>query len=191
MPNIRILSPDPYPDKYSPGMRMSEGVEWAAHCAVVLAALPDDAVLPAARLAEYHGVPGPYLAKSLQALAKAGIVEATTGRRGGYRLHRPPSEVTLLDVYRAVEGEGGFFECTEIRQRAPVRMPARSYATKCSIAAAMARAESAWEDELAVTTVADLLAGVVRQAPPAVLAGTAVWLQSAVDRRRAAGHQRG
>ncbi|HVX22274.1 MAG TPA: Rrf2 family transcriptional regulator [Acidimicrobiales bacterium] len=163
-------------------MRMSEGVEWAAHCAVVLAALPDGEVLPAARLAEYHGVPGPYLAKSLQALARAGLVEATTGRRGGYRLRRPASEITLLDVYRAVEGDEGFFRCTEIRQRAPVPRPARSYRTTCGIAAAMARAEAAWRDQLAGATVADLLAGVLRQAPPAVLAGTAVWLQSALHR---------
>ena len=180
--SIRDYRRSGYPDKYSPYMRMSEGVEWAAHCAVVLAALPDGAVLPAARLAEYHGVPGPYLAKSLQALARAGIVEATTGRRGGYRLRRPPSEVTLLDVVGAVEGDRPMFVCTEIRQRGPVRVPARSYPAKCGIAASMARAEDAWRDQLATTTVADLLVGVVEQAPPAVLAGTAVWLQSALDR---------
>jgi len=163
-------------------MRMNEGVEWAAHCAVVLAALPDGEVLPAARLAEYHGVPGPYLAKSLQALARAGIVESTTGRRGGYRLSRPPSDVTLLDVYRAVEGDDSFFRCTEIRRRAPVRQPAKAYATKCGIAAAMGRAEAAWRDELAQVTVADLLAGIMAQASPRVLAGTTAWFMSALDR---------
>ena len=43
----------------------------------------------ATRLAEYHGVPAPYLAKHLQALSRAGIVESSPGPRGGYRLARP------------------------------------------------------------------------------------------------------
>ena len=76
-------------------MRMNEGVEWAAHCAGLLAALPEGASLPAARLAEFHGVPAPYLAKTLQALKRAGIVRSTTGRVGGYRLGRPATDITL------------------------------------------------------------------------------------------------
>jgi DNA-binding IscR family transcriptional regulator len=44
-------------------MRISEGVEWAAHCVLLLDSLSEDAALPASRLAEYHGVPAPYLAK--------------------------------------------------------------------------------------------------------------------------------
>ena len=37
-------------------MKMGESVEWTLHCATVLAALPDGAVLPASALAEFHGV---------------------------------------------------------------------------------------------------------------------------------------
>jgi DNA-binding IscR family transcriptional regulator len=46
-------------------MRLSQGVEWGLHCAALVALLPPDRTLPAARLAEYHGVPGAYLAKHL------------------------------------------------------------------------------------------------------------------------------
>src|ERR1019366_4631252 len=118
-------------------MHMNEGVEWAAHCTAILAALPDGAALPAVRLAEYHGVPGPYLAKSLQALTRAGIVESTAGRHGGYRLGRPASEVTLLDIFRALEGDEPFFRCTEIRRRGPARVAARAYNPVCGVAGAM------------------------------------------------------
>ena len=52
-------------------MRLSEGVEWGLHCAVVLALVPPDASLPAGRLAELHGVPVAYLAKHLQLLSRA------------------------------------------------------------------------------------------------------------------------
>ena len=70
-------------------MQLGEGVEWALHCCTVLALVPPDRTLPAARLAEFHGVPPAYLAKHLQALAQAGIVESVPGRKGGYRLVRP------------------------------------------------------------------------------------------------------
>ena len=98
-------------------MQLGEGVEWALHCASLLAALPPGTTLPASRLAEFHGVPPAYLAKHLQLLSQAGIVESVSGRRGGYRLGRPAAEVTLLDVVEAVEGTAGSFRCTEIRRR--------------------------------------------------------------------------
>ena len=165
-------------------MKLSEGVEWAAHCAVLLAALPEGASLPAARLAEYHGVPAPYLAKSLQALTRAGIVESATGRFGGYRLARAPGEISLLQIVQAIEGEGRAFRCTEIRKRGPSAAGARAYSPTCGIAAAMWRAEDAWRRELESTTVADIAAQVMRQAPPAAIDRAAVWLTRAIRRRQ-------
>jgi Rrf2 family protein len=155
---------------------MNEGVEWAAHCVLLLHSLPEDASLPASRLAEYHGVPAPYLAKSLQALAGAGIVTSTPGRHGGYRLGRPATEITLLDVVLAIEGDDAFFRCTEIRKRGPSRVASRAYPPVCGIAAAMYRAEAAWQAELERTSIADLTAGVLSQAPPRALQKSAAWL---------------
>lgn len=50
------------------------------------------------KLAESADVPQNYLSKILLALNKAGIVEATRGHRGGYRLRRPAAQVTLAEV---------------------------------------------------------------------------------------------
>src|SRR6476659_5546992 len=69
-------------------MKLSDGVEWGTHVTTLLAVLPPDRALPAAKLAEYHGVPAAYLAKHLQALSRAGILESVQGPRGGYRLDR-------------------------------------------------------------------------------------------------------
>lgn len=170
---------------------MSEGVEWAAHCLLLLCALPDDATLPAGRLAEYHGIPAPYLAKSLQALAGAGIVSSVPGRHGGYRLSRSPSEITLLDVVLAVEGDEAFFRCTEIRKRGPSRVAARAYPSMCGIAAAMDRAETAWRAQLEQTTIAQLSGGVLRGAPPAALAKTADWLRQTLPGKLRSGDGKG
>ena len=162
---------------------MNEGVEWAAHCVLLLDSLPEDTTLPASRLAEYHGVPAPYLAKSLQALAGAGIVTSLSGRHGGYRLARPATEITLLDVVLSVEGDEPAFRCNEIRKRGPSRVPNRCYPPMCAIAAAMHRAETAWRDELAQITIADLAAGVLRDAPPRALEKSASWLQETLAGR--------
>lgn len=164
-------------------MQLSEGVEWAAHCAVVLAFLPEGATLPTTRLAEYHGVPGPYLAKSLQALMRAGIVTSSPGRRGGYRLARPASAISLLDVVDAIEGERTFFRCTEIRQRGPAPAGAGANSPACQIAAAMWRAEERWREELAAVTVANLAAAVVASAPATAQEKAAEWLSQVLAGR--------
>ena len=100
-------------------MRMSDAVEWSIHCCTLLAALPEDQALPAARLAEYHDVPPAYLAKALQAMAAAGIVESRPGRPAATGSPASPTDITLLDVVQAVDGPGTAFRCSEIRQRGP------------------------------------------------------------------------
>src|SRR2546423_14192836 len=72
-------------------MKLGEPVEWALHCTTVLALLPSDGAVPASRLAEFHGVPAAYLAKTLQALSREGIVESVPGRRGGCRRGKRPA----------------------------------------------------------------------------------------------------
>ncbi|HLG00653.1 MAG TPA: Rrf2 family transcriptional regulator [Acidimicrobiia bacterium] len=159
-------------------MRISEGVEWALHCCGVLSALPSDKALPVARLAEYHGVPAAYLAKHMQALSRAGIVETVRGPRGGYRLARPPAFITVLEIVEAVDGDDPAFTCTEIRRRGPcaVKDP-KLYAAPCGITAVMRDAETAWRSSLAEHTVADLAMHALYEAPRRQLADTAVWIQ--------------
>jgi Rrf2 family protein len=160
-------------------MKLGDGVEWALHCCVLLAALPPDDALPATRLAEYHGVPGAYLAKHLQALARAGIVESTPGRRGGYRLARPANEITFLDVVEAVEGDEPAFRCTEIRQRGPVPASAKAMRAPCAIHVTMARAEHAWRKELRATTIADIGAVLAGKLDRRSLKVAGAWLAEA------------
>ena len=160
-------------------MRISEGVEWGIHCCTLLAALPPDRTLPSARLAEYHGVPPAYLAKHLQALSRAGLVESVPGPRGGYRLARGANEITVLDVVEAIEGNEPAFECTEIRQRGPIAQAPECYPRKCGVARTMWAAEAAWQAALRAQTIDDLVAGVIEEAPPAALTAGVEWLRQA------------
>jgi Rrf2 family protein len=157
---------------------MSEGVEWAAHCAVLLAVLAPEERLSAKRLAEYHGVPAPYLAKSLQALMREGIVDSTVGRRGGYRLARPATDISLLDIYYAIEGTDSSFQCSEIRRRGPSAVGAKWYPKPCGIAAVMWRAEEVWSHELASVSLAEIVGDVMVNASPVAIRKGSVWLTS-------------
>src|SRR4051794_27491222 len=158
-------------------MQLGEGVEWALHCCTVLALVPPGRTLPASRLAEYHGVPPAYLAKHLQTLAQAGIVESVPGRKGGYRLARPAADVTLLEVVAAVEGTGPAFRCTEIRRRGPASVGAAGYRSPCGIHVAMQRAEAAWRTELDRQTIGDLLEHLSGSASPVAVRRSVSWFQ--------------
>lgn len=139
-------------------MKLNEGVEWALHCVTVLAGLPPGATLPTKALAEYHGLSETYLAKHLQALTNARIIESLPGPKGGYRLQRLPEEITVLEVVEAIDGREPLFRCAEIRQQGPIAQESQAYRLPCSIHVTMARAEKSWRDVLRGETVADIVA---------------------------------
>lgn len=158
-------------------MKLSEGVEWGLHCGVLLGFLASDASMPTARLAEYHGVPGAYLAKHLQAMSRAGLLESVQGPHGGYRLSRPPTEISVLDVVEAIDGTEPAFRCAEIRRRGPAGRPAREYPLPCAIHAVMNDADEAWRRELRGVSLADLMTRVMNGASPKSLELGARWMQ--------------
>lgn len=161
-------------------MKMSAGVEWAVHCCVVLSQA--DGPVPAQRLAEFHGISRTYLAKTLQALSHAGIVKTTEGRMGGYGLDRPPSDLTVLDVVLAVEGDAPAFRCTEIRRNGPFGAPAHACTRPCIVARVMADAEQAWRASLAQVTIADLASDVAADTDTPGQTAKRRWLMSGSPR---------
>lgn len=139
-------------------MYLPEGVEWAVHCAWLLAQTRPGQALSSRRMAEFYGLPTAYLSKVLKSLVRAGLLDATTGPRGGFRLARPAADITVLDIVDAVEGRAPMFRCTEIRQRGPVPAPKSDCLRPCGVTKVMREAERAWRGELAATTIADLTA---------------------------------
>lgn len=145
---------------------MSEGVEWAVHCCLLLDWMGEDRPVSTARLAAGFELPPPYLNKQLQALVRAGIATSTAGARGGFRLARPLERITLMDVVAAIEGPDDAFQCTEIRRRgAGADSPESAFARPCAVFSAMHRAELAWRRALADQTLADVRANAERNAP--------------------------
>jgi Rrf2 family protein len=159
-------------------MRLGVGVESMLHSCVLLALLPGEKSLPAAKLAEYHDVPAAQMAKQLQALSAAGVLVSNRGRSGGgYQLARPAEDITLLDVVDAVEGREPLFRCTDVRLRGPCAADPGKYGPMCPITRAMREVEKAWRDALAARTIADLVMSSVEEAVPEVASSSMVWLQ--------------
>ena len=162
-------------------MRHGNQVEWALHCAVTLAALEPGQRLSGAALAELYEAPPTYLAKALQAMAGAGLVDSAPGRGGGYSLARPASAISLIDVIDAVQGSDPLFRCQEIRRRGPCRaVKARHFSKPCQLADAMARAEAAWRDELARVTLEDVKRRVAHEVSPVIRSVLVDWTASRV-----------
>jgi Rrf2 family transcriptional regulator, cysteine metabolism repressor len=61
--------------------------------------------LKAEELASENGVPPNYLVQILLELKGHQLVKSVRGKEGGYMLARPPAEITLADVLRAIHGQ--------------------------------------------------------------------------------------
>jgi Rrf2 family protein len=148
---------------------ISTGVEYGLHCLLYLADSPVGVKEASVRdLAELQGIPTDYLAKLFTKLAKAELVVATEGIRGGFALARPAEEITVGHVVEAIDGDKALFECREIRSRCAVfndQAPAWATGGVCSIHAVMQTAEKALRDELHKHTLADLGHRTVAKAP--------------------------
>ena len=67
----------------------------------------------AKRIAEEFAIPPELMAKILQKLAKQRLIVSTNGPKGGYALARRPTEITVGQVIRALEGPINIVSCLE------------------------------------------------------------------------------
>jgi Rrf2 family protein len=64
-------------------------------------------------VAQDQQIPERYLAKIIQDLRRRGLIRSVRGAYGGYLLSRPASEISLLDVWEALEGPFVPVECLD------------------------------------------------------------------------------
>ncbi|MCU0479430.1 MAG: Rrf2 family transcriptional regulator [Chloroflexi bacterium] len=92
-------------------MELTKRGDYAVRAILALARARDGKLLSVRRIAEEMAIPVRFLPQVMADLAAAGLVEATTGRAGGYRLARPANTISLLDVVEAVEGDSRRRNC--------------------------------------------------------------------------------
>ena len=59
-----------------------------------------------------YGIPQELLAKALQQLARAKLIEATKGPYGGYKLVTDPNEINMTNFFEILEGPMGIMDCS-------------------------------------------------------------------------------
>ncbi|MCG8453380.1 MAG: Rrf2 family transcriptional regulator [Spirochaetales bacterium] len=93
--------------------RFNKDMEYALISLVEMSRLPEDELVSARELSERYSIPFKLLARILQKLGSDGIVAATKGPKGGYRLTADPQKLTLGTVIRAVRGDERIADCLE------------------------------------------------------------------------------
>lgn len=86
-------------------MKFTTKTEYGLVCLVYMARHMDRDAITIKELAQQEKFSTPYLEKILQSLRAAGIVISHHGKQGGYHLARHPSEITLKDIIKGLEGE--------------------------------------------------------------------------------------
>jgi Rrf2 family protein len=84
-------------------MRVSAKVDYALRAALELAAAGRGPT-KGEQIAQAQDIPLKFLENILLELRHGGLVQSQRGAEGGYWLGRPPEEIKLADVIRAVEG---------------------------------------------------------------------------------------
>ena len=85
-------------------MRITAKEEYGLRCILQLASAPPGEPLNAAEIARREGLSCPYVEKLLWTLKKTGFIKSHRGVKGGYVLARPPEQISLGDVERALGG---------------------------------------------------------------------------------------
>lgn len=85
-------------------MRFSAKEDCALRAVVELAAQHGRGPIPLSRVSTAQGISLAYLEQIVRLLRDGGVLESTRGVRGGYNLARLPTQITVGDVLRAVDG---------------------------------------------------------------------------------------
>ena len=102
-------------------MKLSLRGEYALRALLVLGLNYDREVVRIQTISQEQNIPKRFLEQILNDLKSAGIVQSRRGVAGGYRLARPPEQITLAAIVRHIEGA-----------LAPVSCVSEQFYEKCS-----------------------------------------------------------
>jgi len=116
-------------------------------------------------IAEQEDLPRAYLEQLVISLRDADLVQSTRGAHGGYELTRPPEEIVMGDVLRALEGPIAPMICASDDPN-HVTCARTGY---CTVNYMWVRVRDAISGALESMTLADLVPSAARLTPPPVL----------------------
>ncbi|PIE84315.1 MAG: Rrf2 family transcriptional regulator [Bacteroidia bacterium] len=127
-------------------VHVSEAASIAIHSMALIA--KEGTRLNAKQIAESTHSNRNHLAKVIRRLVKAGFISSERGPMGGFILSRPKEEITLLDIYEAIEGQLIPSTCGIERGECPFE--------RCVFNHLQEELSATFKDYLSSTTVADI-----------------------------------
>ena len=142
-------------------MQISSRFTIAVHILICVDLYGDEAPATSETLAGSSGVHPVVVRRILGQLRRAGLITVARGREGGAHIARPLAEITLADIFRAVEsiGGGALFSFHENPNPAcPVGRSIHKVLDR-----RLAAIQHAMEHEMEGTTLADVIAAAREQ----------------------------
>jgi len=131
-------------------MKVTRKSDYGLRALFTLAKYYDQMPVSIAQIAAEHKIPDPFLEKIMQELREAGLVEAVHGRGGGYTLTKPPKEISVKDVVRALEGKIALVVCLDPDLVCQIE-------SGCPTSPFWGRINEKFEQSLEALTLADML----------------------------------
>ena len=100
-------------------LRFTKRADYGLMAIHYIAVHEDSGVVSAKRIAAEFHIPPELLAKIMQRLAKKKLIASQNGPKGGYALARRPTEISVGDVVRALEGPINIVSCLEASSDCP------------------------------------------------------------------------
>ncbi|MGH7314694.1 MAG: RrF2 family transcriptional regulator [Candidatus Rokuibacteriota bacterium] len=142
-------------------LRFTKRADYGLMAVHFIASHDGGGAVSAKRIAEEFHIPPERLAKILQRLAKKKLVASHNGPKGGYVLTRDPTEITVGQVVRALEGPVRVVSCMNEQDDCPqfarcnLRRPVQKIQASIShVLDSMTLAELAAEPTAPVTPLA-------------------------------------
>ena len=136
-------------------MKLSVRGEYALRALIVLGLdyIEGDSVVRIQEISTRQNIPKRFLEQILNDLKSAGVLESKRGIAGGYRLKRPPEDITLAEVIRHIEGPLAPVSCVSERFYEKCSCPNED---KCAIRSVMKEVRDAIVKILEDVTVAQM-----------------------------------
>lgn len=94
-------------------MNVGRRVDYAVRALSYLAGQPPGKIISRAVIEEKQDIPPYYLSKIMKDLVAGGLVRSHVGSKGGFSLARSPEQISIKEVYEAVERPLVLMECLE------------------------------------------------------------------------------
>ncbi len=134
-------------------MKLSLRGEYALRALLVLGLNHTQPVVRIQTISQQQNIPKRFLEQILNDLKSAGVVESKRGVAGGYRLARPPEDISLATVIRHIEGALAPVSCVSERFYEKCSCPDEA---RCAIRSVMKQVRDAVVKLVEKLTVADL-----------------------------------